>query len=607
MISKIRPIAASASDSNQWTWKHVALGAAGVLLIGISSYGIYSFLIKSDDSSSEKKSNKRSKTPQSTISTDKSEASTSKTPLETAVEAKTRGNKYFKAREYQKAIQCYESALGMIDELPLLATSASGDSLSTELNSDEEREKLAAVAEKATFHHNLAAAYEKLENHQDVIRECSNCLQINPKYVKALVKRAKAYKSIEDLESAMHDIAVASVLEELTNIENMSLSEEITKKLAEQKAKEKFASKTERQPPSKSFVKNYFESFTFDIFDCDVDEEIENVNIEGSLNGFLKAKECFEAKDYDKVEDYCTFEIDKVGVDSPYYTHALLVRGSFRLLSGASKEAFADLDRVIGSPAASPLQKSNALIKRGSLNMQLQEHFSAIGDFEKASDVAKDSVDAHHHRGQLFLLLDDMEKCVLEFKKSIKLDPTFEQPAVQLCYANYKIAATQRDITAARECLDEFKQVLKRFPRSSDGHAMYAQALADSGQATEALDMFDKAISLTPGNAANYVHKGMLVLQLKNDTKSALDLINQGLEREPNNDFAYEMLANIEIKRGDYGAALKALEKAIDCSRAEVEMGRLYFMYLSAKEWKYIKEQFGLDVSKILEKQMQMM
>ena len=50
----------------------------------------------------------------------------------------------------------------MIEELPLLATSASGDSLSTELNSDEEREKLAAVAEKATFHHNLAAAYEKL-------------------------------------------------------------------------------------------------------------------------------------------------------------------------------------------------------------------------------------------------------------------------------------------------------------------------------------------------------------------------------------------------------------------------------------------------------------
>ena len=77
MLGKLKPAATgAANESGQWTWKHVALGAAGVLLIGISSYGIYTFLLKSDESGSSG-AKSRSKASLSTVS-DKTETSTSK-------------------------------------------------------------------------------------------------------------------------------------------------------------------------------------------------------------------------------------------------------------------------------------------------------------------------------------------------------------------------------------------------------------------------------------------------------------------------------------------------------------------------------------------------
>ena len=64
----------------------------------------------------------------------------------------------------------------------------------------------------------------------------------------------------------------------------------------------------------------------------------------------------------------------------------------------------------------------------------------------------------------------------------------------------------------------------------------------------------------------------MLLLQLKGDYNAAIDLIKQSIEKDPRSDFAYEMMGNIEIKRGDYSAAAKAFEKSIDNARFEVRV-----------------------------------
>ena len=96
----------------------------------------------------------------------------------------------------------------------------------------------------------------------------------------------------------------------------------------------------------------------------------------------------------------------------------------------------------------------------------------------------------------------------------------------------------------------------------------------------------------------------MLLLQLKGDYNAAIDLINKALEVDGRCDFAWEMLGTIEIKRGDYAAATKAFEKAIDIAKFEVEISRLFFLYYSAIAWKEVRDKFGADMSSILAKNM---
>ena len=74
------------------------------------------------------------------------------------------------------------------------------------------------------------------------------------------------------------------------------------------------------------------------------------------------------------------------------------------IITGAAKLALEDLEKVVNSPKSSAHQKSNALIKRGSLHMQNQENFRAMADFEQSVEVADESVDAHHHRGQVIFV-----------------------------------------------------------------------------------------------------------------------------------------------------------------------------------------------------------
>ena len=49
----------------------------------------------------------------------------------------------------------------------------------------------------------------------------------------------------------------------------------------------------------------------------------------------------------------------------------------------------------------------NALIKRGSLHMQMQSPTESIADFERAAELAPDNADVFHHRGQVELLPRD--------------------------------------------------------------------------------------------------------------------------------------------------------------------------------------------------------
>jgi tetratricopeptide (TPR) repeat protein len=85
--------------------------------------------------------------------------------------------------------------------------------------------------ELATLHQNRAAVFEKLEDWVQVIREATAALELNPKYVKALQRRAKALRLTGFSDEALEDITAVCILEAFQHHSSIATADEILKEI----------------------------------------------------------------------------------------------------------------------------------------------------------------------------------------------------------------------------------------------------------------------------------------------------------------------------------------------------------------------------------------
>uniref|UniRef100_A0A8C4W3U1 Translocase of outer mitochondrial membrane 70 n=1 Tax=Gopherus evgoodei TaxID=1825980 RepID=A0A8C4W3U1_9SAUR len=453
-------------------------------------------------------------------------------PLDRAQAAKNKGNKYFKAGKYEQAIQCYTEAISLCPP---------------EKNID-----------LSTFYQNRAAAHEQLQKWKEVAQDCTKAVELNPKYVKALFRRAKAYEKLDNKKECLEDVTAVCILEGFQNQQSMLLADKVLKLLGKEKAKEKYKN---REPlmPSPQFIKSYFSSFTDDIIsqpllkgeksDEDKDKEGEASEVK-EKSGYLKAKQYMEEENYDKIISESTKEID---VKGKYMAEALLLRATFYLLIGNANAAKPDLDQVISMEDANVKLRANALIKRGSMYMQQQQPMLSTQDFNMAADIDPQNADVYHHRGQLKILLDQVEEAVEDFDECIRLRPDSALAQAQKCFALYRQAYTGNNPLQVQAAMKGFEDVIKIFPRCAEGYALYAQALTDQQQFGKADEMYDKCIDLEPDNATTYVHKG-----------------------------------------GNLDKAIEMFNKAINLAKSEMEMAHLYSLCDAAYAQTEVAKKYGL-------------
>jgi hypothetical protein len=101
--------------------------------------------------------------------------------LKLAEEHKAEGNKLFTQGEYDNALDRYSTAL---ETAPITDATAK---------------------QRAVYYANRAACHARRGSHASVVQDCSAALDLEPKYVKALLRRSAAYEGMEEWERAEAD------------------------------------------------------------------------------------------------------------------------------------------------------------------------------------------------------------------------------------------------------------------------------------------------------------------------------------------------------------------------------------------------------------------
>lgn len=101
--------------------------------------------------------------------------------LKRAHEIKEEGNKLFQAKDYAGALEQYENAIKLIPK---------------------------SHPDRAVFHSNRAACLMQMRpiDYETVISECTLALQVQPRFGRALLRRARAYEATGRCEMAMQDV-----------------------------------------------------------------------------------------------------------------------------------------------------------------------------------------------------------------------------------------------------------------------------------------------------------------------------------------------------------------------------------------------------------------
>ncbi|XP_063222903.1 mitochondrial import receptor subunit TOM70 [Bacillus rossius redtenbacheri] len=491
-------------------------------------------------------------------------------PLKKALAHKDAGNKLFKAGKYAEAIECYNMAI--------------------EVCPTDKKQDL------ATFYQNRAAAYEQMKVYERVKEDCSKALELNPKYVKALQRRAKACELTQDLLQSLEDVTAACMLEGFQNQTTLLTADRVLKELGRKHAKEAMAKRVPIMP-SKHFIKTYFSSFVEDPFTKSLKNGKESDSAEADLRGLARARQAFIQQNFEDIIPACTEEISSV--DSSNKDEARILRATFYLLLGDHDNALEDFAIVVNSDEADVKLRVNALIKRASLHMQLEEPSKSIEDFHLAVKLDSENSDIYHHRGQVHLLMEKMDEAIADFNKSVAINPNFPISYVQKCYSDYRHAFNTRNMEMMQEVMRAFQSAIERFPGCSECYTLYAQVLSDQQEYEKADQHFKKAIEVDPENATIYVHRGLLHLQWNGDLSKAVELITHALKLDSKCEFAHETLGTIEVQRGNLRRAIELFDKAIPLAKTEMEMSHLFSLRDAAVAQAKVADKMGINISNV--------
>nr|XP_018898023.1 PREDICTED: mitochondrial import receptor subunit TOM70 [Bemisia tabaci] len=492
-----------------------------------------------------------------------------KTPLEMAVDLKMRGNEFFKKNDFDSALKSYTEA---IETCP-----------------PEEKETL------CLFYQNRAAVYDKLKQHENVIKECTAALELNPKYRKALIRRASSYEAVQDLKSALEDITAVCILDNFSDQSILRVADKLLQEYGKRNAKNIVDN---RKPtlPSKNYVKTYLSTFSYDPVLSNLDSSTNNHVSDSGDSGLDKALRLFKEEKYDKVIEAAEEEFSRPeeDVDENRKKQAELLIATMNIFCDQRNKALDQLTAIIDAENVDPKIAVNALIKRAALYFQSQEIEKCYEDFEKAVKIDEDIADIYHHRGQIHILMNQIKDAKIDFAVALSKNPDSPIIAVQKCYIDFRYAQVNESSAFAEECLKNFKTLIDKYPKCVECYFMYAQVLMAMQDYENAEYYIKEASKIDPTNATLYVHRGLLKFQWTGRPEEGVEFIEKAIKLDDRCELAYETLGTLKVQNGNLEEAISCFEKALEIAKSEVEITHILSLKFAAEAQLNVATRFNL-------------
>ncbi|KAL5105889.1 Mitochondrial import receptor subunit TOM70 [Taenia crassiceps] len=585
------------------------------------------------------------------------------TPLEAAISLKNRGNRYFRAGRYAKAVECYTEAL---EQCPPTA-----------------------VEERATFFQNRAAARENLRQFEAAVEDCNAALELSPTYLKALNRRARLYERLNDLSHWLFDITACCLLERFQNSENVMCMDRVLKQIGQKLAKEE-PPKLPRTLPSSDFIKFYFSSWAYNPFTLEAmiikkdlptdaervangptgavanaEEESEKEGKseedgeeerqqdgqrekEGELEGERKAANGQQPEEVEKVfklprrlasayehleeafnklqtgdyeESWNLVEsavksfnsapsVDLHAFEKSIFgnrekpesarARAILLDATFKALSGDAEEAKTRFLSIGEAMFAHPTIRVNALIKAGALYMTIDKDLSGcMYCFQQAHTLSPLCPDVYLHRGQINLLADNLEAAEKDLCEAVRLIPDFSVAQAQWLYLLYRKSDKEGKSQKIEEHIKEFQRLIRKWPNCVETHSLYAQILTERGEFQKGDEEFARIIELSPNSGLAYSHRGLLQLRWKQDQDAADEWFKRAVEVDPRCELAWELRGQLAMERGELEKAEKYFQRALDEARTSQDRSHLFALREGVKAQIHAAQVYGISIASL--------
>ncbi|CAF4151584.1 unnamed protein product [Rotaria sordida] len=476
MASYLRTITGSSSSNTSSSIPTDTLGKRLVkwaLIIGVpTAVCVAAYLVYRQQQEQAKKSATRRSplpTPLSKVNEDTTTTSENrlKNRLTLAIDLKNEGNLKYREQNFNEAIEAYSRA---IEVCPVESTE-----------------------ELSQFYQNRAATWELLKDYEKVVEDCSKAIELNPKYVKCIQRRARAAETMGNFELALEDYSTVCFIDSYQPAYIMAADKVLTD-LAKRYL--------ENLPPStaelsKDYVRTSLNEFEDDpILNESFINEIRTSQPDSSL---ARAYQAFDEGRFTDIPSLCTNELESTD-DSPYKLQTLLLRGSFYLLMGNYAEAVADFDAIINDPNVTEKIKMNAELKRANTKIHQRDLEGAMYQYDECIRNHPNECSPHVHRGMLKTLLESYNEAHDDFIEALKISPTNLRAKYQKLINDAKIGAKEHQSESIEQALNNFEEYYDTCKQDIYYALAITSCYLDNDRKDRALEYLNKFVKEIPSN-----------------------------------------------------------------------------------------------------------